>query len=215
MNEKKPDLVVTGEELKISHTPGVEPEAQAVAHQYKTHVPMGAQGAGAMGGIPGVIQYDTTVGDVANAVKTSCAGCRHWDNRAWLQYLAKAEGPLSTAESRESVKAWRERIKTAGFGYVDKVGQVDVDGTLRAHGICHVLSDWVEGVLQAQDPIWWPVVPFREATCPTYVQAKQHRMEVTTPAEPFGLFKPRDLDAKNIGAGRYDRVMYDAAGKIK
>ncbi len=79
-------------------------------------------------------------------------------------------------------------------------------------GICRVLSDWVEGIV-GRNPMHWPVVPDQHATCPTYVAVPGARMEVVTPTQPLGLFKPKDYDAKKIGAKRYDSVLQAADGK--
>lgn len=213
MSEKK-ELQITSERTLVANTPGVEPEAQEVKRQYTAAVPAGPRTGAAVGSIPGVIEYGTTAGLMANAVRGACAGCRHFDVKLWNRYLAAAEAPMASAESKQTMQAMRARIAMAGYGYTDKTGKVDIEATMKAHGICRVLSDWVEGAV-GKDPVHWPVVCWREAVCPTYVAAAQHRMDVVTPAQPLGLFVPIDREAVGIGDKRYDAVMYEAAGKVK
>lgn len=216
----KKDLQITAERIRISATPGVEAEAQQVNREYQTRVGAGPRHQAAVGSIPGVIQYGTTAGEMANAVKTACVACRHFDTKLWHQYLAAAEGPLAKAEDKQTMQAMRQRIFKAGYGFAAPVTPlnpegIDIEATMRGHGICRVLSDWVEGALKAKDPMHWPVICWQEATCPKYVAAGPHRMDVTTPERPLGLFQPKDLDAKTIGTKRYDKVLFDAAGKTK
>jgi hypothetical protein len=104
----------------------------------------------------------------------------------------------------------KSRIMMAGYGFDDDTGG---ESTLRAHGICRPLNDWVEGVV-GRNPIYWPVVAWKDATCPPSCNAGQHNLPVVTPEQPLGLFRPRDLDAKQIGSNRYDKVLR-AAESVK
>lgn len=210
MKPLKPELVITGRDVKFSAESQVDPEGQTAAIEYRTPVTAGrgglgqAQtGSGHEGNIPGVIQYTTNVGDMANGARTACAGCAHYDVRAWQKYVREATGPASSAESRQTIQTMKARIMMAGYGYEDDSGG---ETTLMAHGICRPMSDWVEGVV-GKDPVHWPVLAWREATCPKTCHAGAHTLEVVTPAQPLGLYKPKDLDAKKIGAHRYDGVL--------
>lgn len=219
---EKKEMVVTGDSLTFSNAPQTDAEGQVAVRRFTTNVPAGAQGQGGvgaaidgqLGSMPGIVEYRSNVGDMANAVRTACIACRHFDRRAWHKFLSAATGPASSAENRATIHGMKGRIAMAGYGVRFDNGELDVDATVLRHGICHVLSDWVEGAV-GRDPMHWPVVPDSDATCPTYVAAGPHRMEVTTPAQPFGLFQPKDLDAKNIGAARYDAVLFDAANKSR
>jgi hypothetical protein len=216
MKPVKKGLVVTGQSLTFSQQPQVDAEGQTALRRFETRVGAGhgAVNDGGLGSIPGIIEYQTTAGAMANGVRTACAACKHFDQKAWHQFLAVSTGPGSKAEDRETINGMRARLMMAGYGPEDDKGELDVEAALASFGICRVLSDWIEGALKVRDPIHWPVVVGRDATCPTYVQAREHRMEVTTPAAPFGLYAPRDLDAKKIGAARYDAVLQGASGKI-
>ncbi len=216
MKPVKPEMIITGRETKFSATPQVDVEGQTAAIEYKTNVAAGRGGlgqaqraSGGEGNIPGVVQYTTNVGDMANGARTSCAGCAHFDVKAWRQFLSAATGPASSAESRQTIQTMKSRIMMAGYGYEGSDGELDIEATIAAHGICRVLSDWVEGSV-GRNPIYWPVVPWREATCPSSCNAGAHNLAVVTPNEPFGLFKPKDLDAKKMGAHRYDAVLHAA-----
>lgn len=216
MKPVKPELIITGQQTKFSATPQVDAEGQTAAIEYGTRVSAGrgglaqAQtGMGQEGQIPGVIQYQTNVGDMANGARASCAACKNHDVRAWNQYVDRATGPLSTAEERQEIDTAKRRIAIAEFGYQNKDGSVDLEATLRAFGICRPLNDWVEGAI-GKNPIHWPVFTWRDTGCPRTCHAGPHTLNVVTPEQPLGLFRPKDLDAKKIGAGRYDTVLHAA-----
>jgi len=215
MKPVKKEMMVTGQTIQFSQKPQTDAEGQVALRQFHTRVDAGAgkDGAqGALGQIPGIVEYTAMAGDMANAARTACAGCRHFDVKAWHRFLAQATGPLSKAEDRETITAMKGRIMMAGYGVMDAKDEIDIEATVMRHGICRVLSDIIEGWV-GRDPMHWPVVCWRESACPNYVQAGANKMDITTPAQPFGLFKPIDLDAQKIGAQRYDAILNDAAGK--
>jgi hypothetical protein len=220
MKPIKKELLVTGQSLRFSSTPQVDPEGQAAVREFKLATPAGMQNAGSSGAVdqrgslPAIVQYATTAGAMANGVRTACAGCKNFDVKAWRKFVSDATGPASSAEMRQTIETMKARIKMAGYGYEKANGELDIDQTLLAHGICRPLSDWVEGCTQ-RDPMFWPVVAWREATCPPSCRAGPHELKVVTAEQPFGLFKPLDLDAAKIGAGRYDQVLRAAQATKK
>lgn len=195
------EMEIVGERLIFGDAPQVDPEGQKVVKEFRARAPAAMQGApspsaavqGGVGDLPAVIQYTGTAGEMANAVRTACAGCKHWDNRALLQFISNAEGPASTAESRETALNMRKRAQMAGLDLTD-------------FGVCRVLSDWVESI-GGRDPFFWPSVSWRGATCPNICQVREHTLNVVTPADPFGFFTPVDTDAEKIGANRYDVLL--------
>lgn len=213
METPKKEMQIVGEQAHISNTPQTDAEGQTIIREFHAQAPTTMQGSGPgaavsgnVGNLPTLIQYSAAAGEMANAARTACVACKHFDNKAWLRFISNAEGPASSAESRQTLQTMRERIKRAGYGFQNKDGSHDVEATLQAHGICRVLSDWVEAAT-GRDPIFWPVVPWREANCPNICRAGPHELNVTTPAEPFGLFSPIDTDAQKIGANRYDTIL--------
>ncbi len=216
MKPLRPELVITGKETKFSAEPQVDPEGQTAAIEYKTPVTAGRgglgqamTGSGHEGNIPGLIQYTTNVGDMANGARSSCAGCAHHDVKAWNRYVDQATGPLSTAEQRQEIDTAKKRIAIAEFGYQNPDGTVDLEGTLRSFGICRPLNDWVEGCV-GKNPVHWPVFTWRDSNCPRTCHAGAHTLQVVTPEQPMGLYKPRDFDALKFGAKRYDKVLHAA-----
>ncbi len=205
---------VVGSTLQYSATPQVDPEGQSAKRTFSAPVDIGPGAAGVvnkLGTIAGKFEYDVNVGELANVAKSSCAGCRHFSREAFLKLVSEWTGPASTAAQRQTIDGYRAKIKADNLGYVGET----VEQTLySSFGICHVLSEWVKGAV-GEHPGYWPVTPMRDATCPTYVSAGAARMDVVTAAQPLGLFKPRDLDSKKIGAARYDNVLFDAAGKLR
>lgn len=221
MKPIKKELYVTGQTVvKVTNTPGVEPEAQNATREIRAEAPAGYQSSGAagasgkLGAIPAFIQYGgTTAGDMANARRTACAGCKHWDQKAWQKFVKNSTGPAANPAWRQTMETIKARIAMAGYGY-QKEGTdlVDLDATLNAHGICRVLSDWAEGIA-GRDPVFWPFFSWREATCPPFAKAGVHELPVVTPESPYGLYQPVDAEASRIGAKRYDEVLRLAQGR--
>lgn len=214
----KPELTtVHREHVQISQTPQTDAEAQSIKRTLVVGAPIGPGAAGTVsqvGQIPAHFEYLTNVGDHANAIKTSCGGCKHWDNIAWRKFVIASTGPASTVADRQTIETLRGRLATEGRGYKDpKTGKVDVEATLMGIGVCRVLSDWVEGAMKQRHPAHWPVAPMPESTCPTYVAVPGARMAVVTPAQPLGLFKARDTN--KTGDARRDALLFAAAGKIR
>lgn len=212
---KKPELQIRGEQVSISRTPQTDAEGQTVKTVIHADVPAGPGGAGqvsAIGTVPSFLEYSTPAGELANARRTVCGACKHFDMKAWQKFVAAAIGPSSTAEDRQTIQALKDRLLADNIAAFGLDGKFDIEKTLMGFGICRVLSDWVEGVV-GRNPIHWPVAPDLHATCPTYIQVPGARMEVVTAEQPLGLFKARDLDAQKIGAKRYDDVLHAAEGK--
>jgi len=214
MKPIRKDLVVIGQSTDVSATPQTDPEAQVVRQQFHTQagVGYGKDNNGGLGGLPAIVEYRTQAGEFANAAKSACGVCRHFDKRSWLKHLSKTEGPLGSKEDRETLNQMRGRLMMAGYGPKDGNGEVDIEAALATFGVCRPLSDIIEGWV-GKNPIHWPVLVSDSANCPTYVQAEGHRTEIVTPAAPFGLFKPLDLDARKVGDQRRDLVLFTAAGK--
>lgn len=220
MKPIKKELLVTSQSLKFSQRPQVDAEGQAAVREFTVQSPAGYQSSGAggvvdqQGTIPAVLQYGSTAGDMANARRTSCAGCANFDVKAWNKLIDNAYGAIPNLAWQQTFETMKTRIDAAGFGYerTDGSGVVDLEATLRAHGICRPLTEWVEGVV-GKDPVFWPVTPWREANCPPSIRAGAHELPIVTAEKPLGLFVPVDLDAEKIGSKRYDEVLRAAQGK--
>lgn len=216
MKPIRKDLVVTGRTLQFTKQEQTDAEGQVAVQQFHTRVGagVGRDNDGSAGSIPGIIEYKSMAGELANAVRTCCQACVHFDRKSWLKYLSNAEGPLGSKEDRETINQLRGRLMMAGVGPTDANGEIDIEAALRMFGVCRPLSDIIEGWV-GKNPIHWPAIVAMDANCPTYVQAEANRQEIVTPASPFGLFKPLDLDAQKIGAKRYDAVLHDAGRKTR
>ncbi len=211
----KPEIAVKSVTAEVSQAPQTDAEGQFIRRQVIVDAPIGPGQGGVVneqGRVPAILEYKTNVGEHANALKTNCGMCRHWDNKAWRIFVQRCTGPASTAQDRQTIETLRERIKIGDRGYRDAQGQLDVEQTLANFGVCHVLSDWVEGVV-GRHPIYWPVAPIPEATCPGEISVPGGRMQIVTDAQPFGLFKPRDLDATKLGDSKRDALLFAASKK--
>ncbi len=212
---KAPELRISSKSIEFSRAPQVDAEGQAARVNYGTRVAGGMNqlNQGELGSIPGVIQYDTTAGALADGARTACGVCKHWDSVAWLRMVRDADSPLATAEDRQTITQARTRLMKA-------YGVEQAEEALRQFGICKVMSEIIHGWV-GKDPIHWPAVVKNDANCPEYVSAGlsplgiPNRVQIVTPAAPFGLFKPKDLDATTIGDKRRDEVLFSAAGKVR
>jgi hypothetical protein len=213
-------LNVTGQQLRFSMKPQTEPEAQAAVREFKVDATAGYQsqnpsmGVGqAQGTIPAIVQYNGTVGDMANARRSACCACARWDQKAWAKFVAQATGPLASAEDKKTIEGIKVDLLRRGIAYQDVGGKpMSLEEIISMHGVCHVLSDWVEGIV-GKNPIHWPVVTGPDANCPTVARAGAMTLDVVTPISPHGFFKPKDLDAVKTGDKRYDEVLRLAQGK--
>lgn len=213
MKPVKPELLIKKEILDFSHAPGLEPEEQTARHRFVTEAPLGPQGTGAINGrIPAVVEYSTQAGQLADAVQSNCGACKNHDRKAWRQYVSRMTGPASSAEDRQTIQTLRSRIMMNGVG-VFVEDELDVEATLANYfGICQPLSEWTKGIV-GENPIHWPVATTRDAACPSTITVEGRSMQIVTPAEPLGLFRPKDLDATKLSAARRDVVLFDAAGR--
>ncbi len=212
---KPKELSITGKTIEFSQAPQVDAEGQQARIRYGTRVAggMGQLNGGELGSIPGVIQYDTTAGDLANGARTACLACKHWDSTTWLKMVKDADSPLASAEDRLTINQARTRL-------IKAFGVESAEEALRQFGICKVMTEIIHGWVK-KDPLHWPAVTKDDANCPSHVSAGlsslgiPNRVEIVTPAAPFGLFKPKDLDATTVGDKRRDTVLFEAAGKIR
>ncbi len=212
---KKPaELEITGKKIEFSQTPQTDAEGQAAKITYATRAGagMGQVNRGELGSIPAVIQYDTTAGELADGARTACQACRHWDQTTWLKMVRDADSPLASKEDKWTITQARTRLFKA-YG-------ADYEAALMQFGICKVMSEIIHGWVK-KDPLHWPAATSADANCPEYVSAGMsplgipNRVTIKTPANPFGLFKPKDLDAIKIGNQRRDGVLFDADRKIR
>ncbi len=213
-SEKPKDLVVTGSETVFSKKEQTDAEEQVVLRRFgtRTGAGMGQLNQGELGAVPTVIEYTSTAGDLANGARTACQACKHWNQKAWYKFVSDSTGPLSKLEDRETIKGTKNRLALA-------YGPENVQAAMESMGICTVMTEIIEGWV-GKNPIHWPVVTQDIANCPSSVSAGTsslgipNRIELVTPAAPFGLFKPRDLDAVKIGNQRRDGVLFEADRKL-
>lgn len=149
---------------------------------------------------------------LANGIRVH--NCKHHDVNAWRKFLEAADNPGSTAEMRETMRTMRAKIMMIGYGYAGDNDDLDIERTMKAHGICRPMSDTVEKAT-GRDPFFWPVVTWREANCPPEVKVGHGLppVPVVTAQSPNGFFQPKDLDAEKIGSARYDVIMHAASGR--
>ncbi len=210
---KPPELRISDKKIEFSQTPNTDAEGQTARVSYGTRIAggMGQVNSGEMGSIPGQIVYESNVNDFASGAKTACTACRHWNQKAWYKFVADSVGPLAKPQDRDTIKGTRNRLALA-------YGVENVQAAMLSMGICQVLTEIVKGWV-GEHPMHYPVVTQEGASCPTYVAAGMsplgipNRANIVTPAAPFGLFKPKDLDATTIGDKRRDAVLFSAAGK--
>ncbi len=209
------DMRIIGKKISFTREREVDAEGQRAAIDFETQAAagMGLQNRGELGQLPTVVRYETTAGEMADGARSACTACRFWNQKAWYAFVQKSTGPLSTAQDRDTIEGTKKRLALA-------YGPEGVQTAMESMGICNALSEVIKGWV-GENPIHWPVVTKDDANCPSYVQAGQsslgipNRLEVVTPAAPFGLFKAKDLDAVKIGDLRRDGILFDAANKTR
>lgn len=211
-DDVKKELAVTAQRIRIGSAPQTDPEGQALVREFNLQAHAGPQQAGAQGvlerqgSIPVIAQYGTTVGEAAQARRTACQACRHYDRKWWAQYLARMTHPAASEGWKQTLASIKVRLIMRG------IPEDKLDEALKQFGICRVLSEWIKSVV-GEDPVFWPAVPEPDANCPRVCRAGAHELAVVTGEQPYGFFQPVDLDAKTIGSQRYDETLRLAQGK--
>lgn len=177
----------------------VEPEQQGVQRVLVTEFDAKMQGQQkTVGKIKGEIVYNTSVGEMANAMRNPCFGCRHFDPAAWRKLFVYWNDPTAPVDLRRNLNGIRAALlQTQNAEITDKStgqdGDMDVEHALSLLGICHPLTEIHKE----------PVMVYPTGTCPG---------EVCTPTQPNGFYEPTSVEAERQGSQMFDHVMKLAQG---
>jgi hypothetical protein len=177
----------------------VEPEAQPMQRALVTDFSASSQQGTALGQMKGEIVYDTTAGEMAQAMRRPCFTCKSFDKRAWKKLFLYWNDPLSPMHEREQLNGVRAAILgTNNAKIVEKSqgsdGDMDVEHALSLLGICRPLTEIHSA----------PVIVYPTGGCPP---------EVCNSTQPHGLYEPKAKEDERLGSQVFDNVMRLAQGK--
>lgn len=177
----------------------VEPEQQGVQRVLVTEFDANMKGGNKVGSIQGEVIYNTSAGEVAQAMRSPCFSCAHFNRRAWAKLFAYWNDPASPIDARRNLNGVRASLLQSGNSTIGEKspgqdGEMDVEHALGLLGVCEPLSEMNRD----------PVIVYPNGHCPD---------EVCTPQQPNGLYKPRSADAERMGSQVFDNVMRLAQGK--
>lgn len=198
MKIKQDLLRVTAGGVKADGTVG-EPEEQTVQRVMLTDGEATTTDGKISGSMNTAVVVESQVSEFVRAVRSPCAGCKHFDNKSFLAFFEKADHPAAPIHVRESMNELRGILLQTYNAQVQSMhagqdGDMDVEHAIRAMGYCRALTE-IEKDYVVVHPL---------STCPD---------GVVTPERPTGFFQPRDNEAERIGNKAYDAIMNRAAGK--
>lgn len=176
----------------------LEPEQQPAQRVMATDAAVSMRGGPQVGSIPTEIVADGTAGEFANAVRSKCFTCKHFDHKGWNQ-LRLYWGNSQNKDLFEKLNKVRYALLTTQNPELARRsegldGDFDVEHSLTQMGICRPLTE-MNGAAVIVSPI---------STCPD---------EVCTPAAPVGLYLPKDKEHERLSNVGYDKIMRMATGK--
>jgi len=187
----KPALALNGDKL--------EPEQMPMQRVMTTDVPASMQGGRTVGTIPTEIITETSVGEIASAIRNPCFSCKRFNAVAWKKLFDRWNDPTSPIDERNQLNSIRAALLTTSNAklqeaHIPEDNDMDVEHAIASLGMCEALTE----VLSA------PIIVHPTSGCPA---------EYCTPAQPNGFYKPKDRDHERMGSKVFDNVMRMATGK--
>lgn len=199
-----PTLRIRSDVLKVRHHPfdarghKVEPEQQPVTRVLSTDAAVSMQRGGPpIGSIPTEIITEGSAGEFASSVRSKCFTCKNFDHKAW-EKLRLYWGNSSDKTLFAKLNGVRYSLMVTNNADLSRRsegidGDFDVEHSLSQMGLCKPLTEI------NQDPVI--VSPI--STCPD---------NVCTPANPTGLYVPKDKEHARLANSAYDKIMRMAMG---
>lgn len=177
----------------------MEPEAQPAQRILKTDSEVTTRDGKKLGSIPTDIVYETSAGELAQAMRHPCFQCKHFDQKAWFKLFRSWTDPGAPKAMREQLNAIRAALLTTNNAkladqHVSQEGDMDVEHALSQLGICRVLTEVHNDA----------IIVHPTGGCPP---------EICTPTQPDGFYEAKDKDADRLGSQTFDNVMKLATGK--
>jgi hypothetical protein len=202
---------VTRDRMIVTHTPvdakgdKVEAEQQVVIREMTSMMSVdvasrpGAEDAFRAGAIPMTVEAAMPAEQTANAMRSMCYTCKHFDTDRFKKLKALWE--RGTPEQRRSLRNIEIALMTTGNSKLvehtpDEDGQIDTDEAMSILGVCKALT-----VLHND-----PVIVHPLSCCPEEVCDAQHLN---------GFHVPAGLAEERQGNKMFDDVMRKAQGKIE
>ncbi len=205
-------LQIHNDVIKVSpatHDPdghALEPELAPAVRSMIVSAPLSFNG-GAMvtPSLPGSFDYQTTAGEIAYAMRSRCATCKHFNAPRWrqlrreLEWSADMEKRSFVNEVRASIEQTmpaREREK-----FVDEANELEIELALDAFGLCEAMTE----IYSREHAALFPALQLPTGGCP----------QTKTPhgTDLSNLYQPRDRGADRAASGAFDKIMGMARGR--
>lgn len=181
----------------------IEPEEQLVkvTQEITNQTTKGGKPTGK--NIPVEVTRFLSAADFANAQGRMCGNCKHMDRAMWIRTVRRIESSGSQ-EELQGLNDMRAEIlaKSATPEIIamqnDDDDDIDLEHILKSMGFCHALEEHYKDGHE--------VMVFPTSSCP---------LDVVTPTEPHGFFKPVDRTAEKASSRNRDTIMKRATGKIE
>ncbi len=178
----------------------VDAEGQLLERHVSVDVDVTHGGAPVQGSIPASVVFQTTAGQFAEAMRSPCFNCLHFDNKGSQELIRRWDASNAPKDKRSFVNQMRGIIigtKDPEFirKHLTPEGELSVNHALMAMGICRAFTE-IQGDIVFVSP---------DSTCPD---------EVCGPGKPNGLWEAKDAAMEKRGNQIYDGIMKRAAGQL-
>jgi hypothetical protein len=176
----------------------IDPEAQPLARELSVDMPANLGGKH-VGSLPSTVVFETTAGEYANAMRSPCFNCKHWDDAGARELIRRWDASNAPLEKRSFVNQMRGNIigtKDPEFirkHMVTPQGELNVNHALMSQGICRALTE-IQGDVVFTSP---------DCHCPD---------DLCGPGRPSGLHEPKSAQIERHVTQAYDAIMKRAAG---
>lgn len=177
----------------------LEPEQQPAVRVVTTDAPASGHGTGEhLGSMPAAIEVHDHAQSFAQRMRSLCATCVHFNNKAWQRLKQHWE---TTNEGEQILNGMRAALmETGNVAMHDMMtaedGDIDVEHGLSMCGVCEPQTEEFSALENEPSP----VIVYPLGCCP--------------PEKEF-MYTPVDTDHEKVGASAFDRIMFAAAGKPK
>jgi len=146
-----------------------------------------------LGSLPAMITVQGTVAQFAQQVRTQCAGCKWFDQRAFLSYRRANELSKSKIQEMNAIRGALLETGVADFTD-DPNASEDVEAQLNMMGICQAITEQMKE----------PMIVHPESSCPD---------EFRSEASPDGYYVTLNRDVQKVKDSAFDQIMRQATSK--
>lgn len=195
-----------GQKIEPEQAPAVVSRDLTVPMTFNTGAPIVLPGEASPLTLPGSYDFETTAGEVAEAMRHKCGTCRHFDVVGWrklrrqLEWSSDMNHRVFVNNIRASLEQYLPENERARHQDA-QTGELDLEHALDACGLCRAQTE----IKSKEEHELHPVLVFADCGCPNE----------KTPAgvDLSNLYQPRDRAADRDAAQAHDKVLRIAQGK--